>query len=276
MGILIHTRVVIDMATMETLEDECFEYNGQLALCGGSGGGSSTTNTVDYAYNARMAALSEEQQQWAREYFGVWQDYQKPYEIAQAQANLSMLPLETEIYKNQLGTANALLPLEAEYARGQLQAANQMLPQETALYGQQLNAASKLIPQQTEAASKFLTAALDGVDVNERMALAAADTSNAWKDARSASNRANARIGVNPNSGRYQGIMAAMDTQQAAQVAGAKTQARVGAEQENFNRLVQAVNFNGANQILQSGQLVKPRTSGASNEILQGIGYLKG
>lgn len=276
MGILIHTRVVIDMATLETIEDDCFEYDGPLALCGGSGGGSSTTNTVDYAYNARMAALSEEQQQWAREYFGVWQDYQKPYEIAQAQANLSMLPLETNIYKNQLETANALLPLEAEYARGQLQAANQMLPQETALYGQQLNAASQLIPQQTEAASKFLTAALDGVDVNERMALAVADTSNAWKDAKAASNRANARIGVNPNSGRYQGIMAAMDTQQAAQMAGAKTQARVGAEQENFNRLVQAANFNGANQILQSGQLVKPRTSGASNEILQGIGYLKG
>lgn len=223
MGTLIHTRIVIDMVTMETLEDEWFEYEGPIALCGGgSGGGSSTTNTVDKAYNARMATLSEEQQDWAREYFSVWQDYQKPYEIAQAKANMEMLPLETQLYKNQLQSANAL------------------------------------IPQQTQAAKQFMDAALSGVDVNERMALAAADTSSAWKDAQAATNRANARLGVNPNSGRYQGITAALDTQKAAQIAGAKTQARVGAEQENFDRLATAVGIN------------------ASNGILQGVNFLKG
>lgn len=275
MGIIIHTRVVVDMSTMKTLEDECFEYEGEIALCGGSGGGSSTTNTVDYNYNARMASLSEEQQNWAREYFGVWQDYQKPYEIAQAEANMEMLPYEKELYSNQLKGANQLVPLETQYAKAQLEAANELMPQETALYKQQMQTMAEMMPLQAQAGKKFLQAAANGVDINERMGLAAADTANAWKDARAASARANTRMGINPNSGRFQGIMAAMDTQQAAQMAGARTQARVGAEQENFSRLNAAAAYNGIGGLLQSSQILKPGAEYASNKILQGIGSVR-
>lgn len=215
MGRMIYTRVVLDMSTSEVIESEGYWYDGPVSLCGGSGGGSSTTNTVDYEYNARMATLSEEQQEWAREYYNVWEQYHKPYEIAQAQANMSMLPYETDLYKSQIIRANQLLP------------------------------------QQTRAAQQFLESASNGVDVNERMALATADATNAWKDARAATTRANARIGVNPNSGRFQGTMAALDTQQAAQVAGARTQARVGAEMENFERKALAANYNPTANILQ-------------------------
>lgn len=70
--------------------------------------------------------------------------------------------------------------------------------------------------------------------------------------------------------------MAALDTQQAAQMAGARTQARVGAEQENFNRLTQAANFNAAGAALNSAQAIRPTAGGVSNAILQGINYLKG
>ena len=172
MGRMIYTRLVLDMASGETLEAQGFAYDGPVAECmgGGSGGGSSTTNTVDEAYNARMATLSEEQQGWARDYYNMWQQYQKPYEIAQTQANMEMLPLETELYK------------------------------------QQLTAAKDLLPQQTAAAQKFLTSATSGVDVNERMALATADASSAWKDAQAQTARANARMGVNPNSGRFRAL----------------------------------------------------------------------
>ena len=82
----VHTRVVFDMRSGAILEDEWFEYSGPLAEC--KGGGGSTVNSVDYAYNDRMATLSEEQQKWAREYFQMWQQHYKPYEIAQAQANM--------------------------------------------------------------------------------------------------------------------------------------------------------------------------------------------
>lgn len=158
MGRMIYTRVVFDMGTGAVLEQEGYWWNGPVAECKGGGGGSSTTNTVDYAYNARMATLSEEQQGWARDYYNMWQQYQKPYEIAQTQANMELLPLETNLYKNQL------------------------------------TAATQLLPQQTEA----------------------------------------------------------------AQLAGARTQARVGAEQENYDRLTKAAGFN------------------ATGGILQGLGFMNG
>ena len=217
----IYTRIEIDMETMAVMHEESFEYDGIVSQCGGgSGGGSSTTNTVDYAYNARMATLSEEQQGWARSYYDMWNTYTKPYEIAQAQANLEMLPYETNLYK------------------------------------QTLQSATSLLPQQTEAAQKYLDASTKGVDVNERMALATADTANAFKDTTAANTRAAARLGVNPNSGRYQGIAAAQQTTQAAQLAGARTQARVEAEAENYDRLKNAASYNGGS-ILQGLNMLK-------------------
>lgn len=383
---VIHERIVIDMESGAVLSDAAYEYAGPLALCGGSGGGSSTTNTVDYGYNYRMATLSEEQQNWAREYFNVWQQYQKPYEIAQAKANLKMLPYETDLYKDQLKSADSLLPYETRYLKSQYSNASQAQPYELELYKKQLQASSELLPYETEwekqkyqqasrllgsqadayashinaannllpleerfAATQFqnaidqsgqeanvyaqglagagqllggqiqtgtnyLNAANKGVDINERMALASVDVANAWKNARAETNRANARLGVNPNSGRYQGVMAAQDTQKAAQLAGARTQARVAGEQENFARLQAASGYNGAgatisavnplkanpqiqtgqilaagqtvrpdspsgqasSSVLASSQVIKPSVSGGSNTILQGLGYLKG
>lgn len=209
----IYTRIVMDMASGSVLESLSYEHHGPISQC--KGGGGSEVNSVDYGYNARMATLSEEQQAWARDYFNMWQQHYKPYEIAQAQANMQVLPLETEVYK------------------------------------QQLNAARDLLPQQTAAAGKFLSSATQGVDVNERMGLAMSDAANAWKDVSATAARQNARMGVNPNSGRFQGVAAALDTQKAAQLAGARTQARVGAEQENYQRLKDAASFNGVAGYLQ-------------------------
>lgn len=208
----IHTRIVLNMLSGEVLEDESFEYTGLIAECKGGG---STVVSVDKDYNRRMATLAEEQQDWARDYFNQWKKYDQPYEIQQSLANMEMLPYETKLYK------------------------------------QQLQAASQLLPQQTEAAKQFLSSALEGVDVNERMGLATADAANAWKDVEATTRRSNARIGVNPNSGRYQGIQAALDTQKAEQLAGARTQARVGAEQENFERKKAAASYNAAGSVLQ-------------------------
>lgn len=221
MGRMIHTCVVIDMRSDAVLKDDSYIWDGAVSECKGGGGGS-TVNSVDYVYNARMATIAEEQNKWAREYYNIWTQHYKPYEIAQAQANMDVLPQEMELYKKQLASA------------------------------------SQLLPQQTEAAQRFLTASAQGVDVNERMALASADAANAWKGVADQTARANARMGVDPNSGRFQGIQAALGTQQAAQLAGARTQARVGAEQENFDRLAKAAAYN------------------PSSGILQGVGMLKG
>lgn len=51
------TKVVIDMNTMETLEEESYEYEGPVAQCGGSGGGSSS---ISYP-----AAMEQTLMNWA-------------------------------------------------------------------------------------------------------------------------------------------------------------------------------------------------------------------
>ena len=49
----VYTKVVIDMETMEVIEEEAYEYEGPVALCGGSSGGSS--GEVDYPTYAKEA-----------------------------------------------------------------------------------------------------------------------------------------------------------------------------------------------------------------------------
>jgi len=86
----IYDHVVIDLATGETLEERSAEYTGPVSECKG-GGSSSTTNTVDYAYNNRMATIAEQQQGMAQDYFDFWKSDYKPLEQAQIQANLDMV-----------------------------------------------------------------------------------------------------------------------------------------------------------------------------------------
>lgn len=174
-------------------------------------GGGSDVNSVDKEYNARMATIAEKQNEWAENYYNMWDTHFKKYEIEQAKTNFENLPLENGLYKEQLTTLRDLIPKEKE------------------LYTKQL-----------ETTNRFLDASTKGVDINERMGMATADVAGAWKNANEANIRANARMGVNPNSGRFMGTQAAMQTQQAAQMAGARTQARVGAEQENYDRLMKA------------------------------------
>lgn len=99
----IYERLVFDIATLEVLEEESYEYEGPIAECKGGG---SETNTVDYEYNARMATLSEEQQDWARSYYNFWEDEQRPLESAMIKSDLAEVtarqPVQQEFYKQSL------------------------------------------------------------------------------------------------------------------------------------------------------------------------------
>lgn len=87
----VYTHVEIDMKTGRVLAEEGYEYDGPVALCKGSGGGSSTTNTQDTVYNARMATIAEQQQAMAQEYFDFWKSDYKTLEQRQIQANIEMI-----------------------------------------------------------------------------------------------------------------------------------------------------------------------------------------
>lgn len=80
----VYTRIEIEMTTGEVLHEEFHEYEGDVSECKG---GSSSSTSVDYAYNDRMATLSEEQQDWAREYHQFWSEVQKPMETEMVAAN---------------------------------------------------------------------------------------------------------------------------------------------------------------------------------------------
>ena len=228
----IYTRIVIDMETMDTVAEESFDYSGPVDECKG---GSSSTTTVDYEYNRRMAAISERQQKIADEYFSYWNEYQKPYEIEQTQANQALLPLETEAAKQK-----TLLETQ------QAQAAQTLLPQQTELAQAKMSDKLSTIQSTQGMKQKFFTDATNGLDVNGQVAKAQADVSSQFADVNAAQARNMSRMGVNPNSGRFAGTASSGDIAKAAAVAGARSQTRAATEDTNFNRLAMGMQYRSA------------------------------
>lgn len=63
----VYAKVVVDMATLETLEEDFFEYEGPMALCGGGDGVEGDTE-----YNARIATIAEQQNAMALEMYNFY------------------------------------------------------------------------------------------------------------------------------------------------------------------------------------------------------------
>ena len=294
----ITTYVEIDIETGKAVKSIGYDYDGPIAQCGGGGGGGDV-ESVDYDYNARMATIAEKQNEWAEEYFNMWKNNGfKAYEIEQVQANRKALPYESRLYTNGLQAENSLLNSEklatqnylnsanqnAGYINGQLASANSLLPAQTELANKQLATAIDLEPQQAALASKFLQESTNGLDINGRVGRAQADVVNAWKGTQDATNREMARMGVNPNSGRFAGTQAVQDATKAAQIADARNRARMGAEDQNYERLKTAVNFQADTSAVnpintmgaRAGETAINGTRGLNDMILQGIGLIRG
>lgn len=86
----IYNKLVYDLKTGDVIKESFFEYEGGVAEC--KGGGGSTTNTQDKAYNKRMATIAEAQQSMAEEYFQYWKTDFKPFEQEQIAAQRKLLP----------------------------------------------------------------------------------------------------------------------------------------------------------------------------------------
>ena len=101
----IYEEVGFDMGALEVIEEVSYEYDGPVAEC--KGGGGSSVDSVDEVYNARMATLSEEQQDWAREYYDFWEAEQKPLESAMIKSDLAEVelkqPIQEAFYKQSAG-----------------------------------------------------------------------------------------------------------------------------------------------------------------------------
>jgi hypothetical protein len=243
----------------------------------GGGGG----DNYDAAYNARMATIAEAQQRMAETYFDFWKSDYKGMEQAQIQANKQLVPSETNLALAQNKAAASLIPGQTSYAQAEIDSAMkllpgqtnleqaktnsamQLLPGQTQLTQAQIDSAMQLLPQQTEfqgaqmsdqmtamserapVRAAFYDSAVNGVDIESRANRAAADATQAFMNSDSSMRRNASRMGVNPASGAY-GAMANQNAlNQAKTVAGASTQARTQAEQENFSRLKTAMGYGG-------------------------------
>ncbi len=79
----VYTRIEIDMITGETLQEESYEYSGEVAYCGGGSGGDFT----DEDFNKRIADIAEEREGRAEEMFNFYK-YGKFSDVGETQYNV--------------------------------------------------------------------------------------------------------------------------------------------------------------------------------------------
>lgn len=75
----IYNRIVMNIATGEIIEEDSYEYSGEIAECKG---GTTSTTSVDPVYNDRMATIAETNQKYADEmyYMFKWGVPYDPYQ----------------------------------------------------------------------------------------------------------------------------------------------------------------------------------------------------
>jgi hypothetical protein len=216
-----------------------------MSLGGGSGGGSTTTS-IDKTYNAGMLALSQEQQDWAREMFGAFTEgvgggtSELQYMQNVINANQSLLGGQTELELSQMGLSQDQIAAMRSLLPGQTELERSRMGFETA----QIGSGMELLPGQTALSqerapvrSKFFSEALEGVDANERMNLAQADVAQSFAGAEGTARRSAARMGRSAGSIDF----SKMATERAKGIGLARTTARTGAKDESFRRLQSAM-----------------------------------
>lgn len=237
----IYTYIKMDIETGEILEENSFEYQGPVAECKGGG---STVNSVDPAYNARMASIAEAQQGMAEEYFDFWRDSYKPLEEAQIQSNLNMLPSAEaqQIAESEMATQQAQGMTAANYddgSGGKTSLLQLGLNEQAAQIGLQGELRQTKSDQATVARQAY-NDAMNGIDVNNEVSMARADVANSFAGATSSMNRDLARSGANTSGAGYQNAMAGLARDRAKSMASGMTSARANADDRQFTRRTMA------------------------------------
>ncbi len=223
-----------------------FEKRKQIFFKGDSGGGDS----FDAAYNSRMASIAEEQQGMATEYFNFWQESYKPMEEAQIDANMKMIPGETDLAIAKNESALALLPGQTELAGAQNESNLSLIPGQTETAQKQITYAGAkadddlvALKEKAPVRNAFFKESLEGVDVEGQANKAGADAAHSFAGSQAIMGRDAARMGVNPNSGKFASMNNSNALNRAKTISSARTKARTGAEKENYTRLTNAMGY---------------------------------
>lgn len=233
----IYRSITIDIDTGETVAEDSFDYDGPVDLC--KSGGSTTTNTQDPKYNARMATISERQQKMAEEYFSFWKRTYKPYEEAMVEANTGLLPTLTAMQESEAGLATQLANAKLATDENGMSYSDYQVQAETDAFKSASDYA-KAASDRAGLLQSTYKSAMEGYDPNAEARLSAADVSNAFSNTAATARRDLGRAGVDPNSGAYTSALAQLSTDRAKSMAGAMSQARRTAKDANFSRMTQA------------------------------------
>jgi hypothetical protein len=242
----ISTKIRINIATGQVIEDICFDYDGPVDLCK-DGGETTVTNEVDEEYNARMADIAESQQAMADTYYEFWESDYKPYEAEQVAANRSLIPEQTEFAQAQIGAGMELLPQETALRGAEIDSRMTLLPGQTALAGKQIEAETALLPAKTDVQGAYYTAALEGPNKTTRQNEAQAGVEHGFKGAAGTLTRNLGRYGIDPTSGAAINAHGTMAIEKAKGIAGARNQAGNQVDDEKFRRLETATAIQGRN-----------------------------
>ena len=186
-----------------------------------------------------MQGLSED-------YFQHWANTTAPLEAAQAQASYASVPSQAALDEGNIQMQLGLLEPTANLQNETIAAQRYLLPKTTELRGAQSDAKLALMPQGQQIASQYLTAAGQGVDIEDWANRAGADVQVQWAGELGKQQRNAQRLGLDPNSGSY--VRARQDAalQAALGAAGATTAGRRAAEDENWKRLSSGATYAGS------------------------------
>ena len=114
-------------------------------------------------------------------------------------------------------------------------------------------------------AQQIIQMAQQGLDPNKEAQTAGAAVTQSFGNQNASMGRQAASLGINPNSGRFEGLMEAQRIAEAAARAGAMTGARQNAINSNFTRLQQGANTaaNLGNNLLTQSQGAYGNSTGA-------------
>ena len=160
-----------------------------------------------------MATIAERQQELSDEMMGYYREHGLKYDVEQVEALRSLLPAQTKFEQGALA-------LQTGYQDALM---NANMPQ-----------------QIVDARSQFLKEAREGIDIQGRMGLAQADVVKGFQGAHDALRLDQSRTGIRPDSGIAAQSAQDLAIHKAGAITGARTQARVQGEQEQFGRLGQA------------------------------------
>lgn len=211
-------------------------------------GGSKSTTTISTQGDPVAQRMAQEisRQQWE-----MYQQVFMPYESELAAANRSNIPWNTSLARESIKSDLYLNPYRTEAQRMALEESMMDLERGRPIKDELNKLQMEALTASEGLAGKFFDAATKGVNTQDYITQQVGDLAKQQDLAGASAIRQAERMGVDPNSPRFQAMLLQQGDTNAAQRAGAITRARRGAEQQNLSNLALAMNAKNATQGLQ-------------------------